>query len=280
MVARLHSRDAHRTSFTAGALALAALVGGLAPLASAQTDYYNTDAGRPILIEDAYATERHAFELQLAPVRLERMGGGVYAWGIEPEIAWGFLPRTHIEIGAPLAWVDAGLAGRTAGLAGLDVSLLHNLNVETAIPALAIVADVLVPAGGLGPDKAYPSLKGIATRTFTWARFPANARYTFGEEPAAGGSGGIELSRWLAGLAVDRTFPLESLLLTAELYALQPIEEGADTEWNAAAGARYQLAPVFALDAGFGRRLTGEDRSWFVTFGLARAFGVRSLMPR
>jgi hypothetical protein len=35
---------------------------------AAQTDYYNTDAGRPITVEDAYATERYAFELQLAPV--------------------------------------------------------------------------------------------------------------------------------------------------------------------------------------------------------------------
>src|SRR5512140_3825079 len=45
-------------------LALAASAAGLAarPLA-AQTDYYTTDRGRPLQIEDAYATERHAFEL-------------------------------------------------------------------------------------------------------------------------------------------------------------------------------------------------------------------------
>ncbi|MEO5902894.1 MAG: hypothetical protein ABIQ55_02665, partial [Gemmatimonadaceae bacterium] len=44
----------------------------LASRVSAQTDYYNTDTGRPIQIEDAYATERYAFEMKLAPVRLER----------------------------------------------------------------------------------------------------------------------------------------------------------------------------------------------------------------
>lgn len=31
--------------------------------AAAQTDYYNTDAGRPVHIEDAYPVERHAFEI-------------------------------------------------------------------------------------------------------------------------------------------------------------------------------------------------------------------------
>src|SRR5688500_4458202 len=73
-------------------LVVVAAIGASRP-ASAQTDYYNTDAGRPIRIEDAYATERYAFELQLAPLRLERSRGGVYNWGVEPEIAYGILPR-------------------------------------------------------------------------------------------------------------------------------------------------------------------------------------------
>src|SRR5919109_166308 len=71
--------------------------------AVAQTDYYNTDAGRPIRIEDAYPVERRAFEIQAAPLRLERARGGLYHWGIEPELAFGILPRTQIEVGFPLA---------------------------------------------------------------------------------------------------------------------------------------------------------------------------------
>src|SRR5947199_3663291 len=51
----------------------------------AQTDYYNTDRGRPLQIEDAYTTERYAFELKLASVRLERVNGGQYNWDVEPE---------------------------------------------------------------------------------------------------------------------------------------------------------------------------------------------------
>lgn len=249
--------------------------------AAGQTDYYNTDRGRPVRIEDAYPTERYAFELQLAPLTLEREAGGVYNWGVEPEIAYGIFPRTHLEVGFPLVFQDAG--GRSVGegaLAGIDVSLLHNLNVETrTLPALGIAADVVLPVGGAAPARVYPSLTGIATRTYGWARFHVNGQVTFGAEPDAGDEAGAEeISRWLAGLAVDRAFPLRSTLVTAELYAREPLAGEGEAEWNAAAGIRYQVSPVLALDAGVGRRLTGEP-GWFLTFGSAYAFGIRSLIP-
>src|SRR5688500_7867010 len=62
----------------------ALLLGAAATSATAQTDYYNTDAGRPMQIEDAHAVERRAFEIQAAPFRLERSRGGAYHWGLEP----------------------------------------------------------------------------------------------------------------------------------------------------------------------------------------------------
>jgi hypothetical protein len=244
--------------------------------ALAQTDYYNTDAGRPITVEDAYPVEYHAVELQLAPLRLERSSGGVYRWGIEPEFAAGLLPRTQVEVGLPLAHVDAGTAGRTTGLAGIELSALHNLNVETSIPALGIGAGVLLPVGRLGPDRAYGSVKGIVTRTLTWARFHLNAEYTFGSRPATGeeSEGVAELARWMAGVAVDRAFPLSSALITGEVVARQPLQSGDDVEWSTGAGVRYQLTPRWALDGGVGRRLTGDDRAWYLTFGSAYAFGL------
>ena len=264
-------------------IGLTFVVGLIVPsVVSAQTDYYNTDAGRPVRIEDAYATERYAFELQLAPLRLERSPRGIYTWGVEPEIAYGILPRTHIEIGFPYAFIDANSGGRTSGLTGLDVSLLHNLNIETAtFPAFAVVGEILAPVGGLAPDRAYGSVKGIVTRTYRWARFHVNGQYTFGSSPpATSASGTSELSRWLTGVAIDRTFPLRTLLVTGEVYASQPIHADDAVEWNAGIGLRYQLDPFFAVDVGAGRRLTGDDQAWYVTFGLARAFAIRSLMPR
>ena len=284
MTSRFRTTAAMRSALPALA---AALVVAFPAAAIAQTDYYNTDRGRPLQVEDAYATERYAFELQLAPIRLERTRGAVYNWAAEPEIAFGILPRTHIEVGVPLAYVDRPRLGqRTAGAAGVEISVLHNLNTETqTLPALAIVGDVLVPAGGLGPDRAYPSVKGIATRTYSWLRFHVNGQYTFSDRSrdsssvARATSGGIvELSRWWAGVAVDKTLPLRSMLIGAETYARQPIVPGEKVQWNAGAGIRYQLSPKFALDGGLGARLSGDDRSWFFTFGTAYAFGVRSLI--
>lgn len=254
---------------------------GIPSLVRAQTDFYNTDKNRPIRIEDAYPTERYAFELQPAPLRLERSRGGQYNWGVEPELTYGILPRTHLEVGLPLVYSDLGASQRLSGLAGIDVSLLHNLNAETTSwPALGIVAEVLAPVGGLAPDKTYASAKGIATRTFRWARFHLNGEYTFGAAPEPTSGPNVELSRWLGGVAVDKTFPLRSTLVTAEAYARQPIREDEDVEWNVGAGVRYQLTEVLALDAGVGKRLTGADQAWFVTFGVARAFALRALMPR
>jgi hypothetical protein len=258
------------------------LVFATAGPAGAQTDYYNTDAGRPLTVEDASATERYAFELQLAPLRLER-SRGVYRWEVEPEIAYGIFPRTQLEIGLPLSYVDLGPGSSRSGLGGVGIALLHNLNAETSIPALAIAGDILLPIGSLAPDAAVFSAKGILTRTFRWARFHVNGQYTFGAddvEPLADGDvEGAEVSRWLAGVAVDRTFPLRSMLIGAEVFAERGRSIDAKAQWNAAFGVRRQLSPTFNVDAGIGKQLNGDDRSWFATFGLAHAFALKSLLP-
>jgi hypothetical protein len=268
-----------RLKLAGGMTAAALAFGAQAAPALAQTDYYNTDTGRPVRIEDAYPVERYAFELQLAPLRLERASGGVYSWEVAPEIAYGILPRTQLEIGFPIAFVDAGGEGKSTGLAGIEIAALHNLNVETrTLPALAVAADVLLPVGGLGPVRAYTSLKGIATRTLSWARFHANAQYTLGSDAEEGEDVG-EASRWMAGVAVDRTFPLRSLLVTADVFAEQPLHDGEDLSWTAETGLRYQTSPQFNVDLGVGRRFAGDDQGWFFTFGAAHAFAFRSLMP-
>jgi hypothetical protein len=249
------------------------MVAALPASARAQTDYYNTDRGRPLRVEDAYPVERRAFEIQAAPLRVERFAQGAYSWGFEPEIAYGIAPRTHVEAGVPLAFIDAAGA-RRSGVSGVHLSLLHNLNVETSIPALALAASAALPMGSLASDETYFSVTGIATRTLSWARFHLNADYTFGDEPDAGDTGIIEESRWSAGLSVDKTFPLRSLLLAGEIVAEQPLEDAADVAFSAAIGTRYQLAPRWAVDAGVGKRLTGDERSWFITFGSAYAFGL------
>jgi hypothetical protein len=258
------------------------LLFGLPRTGVAQTDYYNTDAGRPIRVEDAYAIERRALELQVAPLRLERPRAGAYRWGLEPELAIGLLPRTQLEIGLPLVHAESRTGARVSALGGLDVSALYNLNAETQWPALAVAGEVVLPVGGLAPARAIPSLKAIATRTWPWARVHANAQVTFANardvspltNVTTHAPANAEFTRWMGGLAIDHTLALHSALVTAELVASQPLERLAPTRWDAAGGLRYQLSPRVALDAGAGYRLRGDDPGWFLTSGAAIAIGL------
>ena len=295
-VERRESGPASRSfgrAWLAGAFALASL-GAPAARAAAQTDYYNTDRGRPVQIEDAYATERYAFELKLAPARVEWMDGEA-SGEIEPELAYGLLPRTHLEIGVPIELSAGEGAARRMGMAGLEVSLMHNLNSETsAFPAFGLRADVLAPVGPLAPDGTYATFTGMLTRTFRAMRIHLNGQITAGAEPkyvpspSSRLSARLEdprvnaegLSRWLAGVAIDKPLPLRSMLLTAELYARRPLVDTLDDmELFAGGGMRIQASPTLALDFGVGRRLDSTDGPWYATFGTAYAFSVRSLMP-
>jgi hypothetical protein len=252
--------------------------GGSATLA-AQTDYYNTSVGRPLRIEDAAPVEYRAIELDVAPLRFEG-ARGARRWSLHPETTIGILPRTQLQLAIPLTYRDRP-SDAPRGVSGIEISALHAFNAETSIPALAISADVLLPVGPLGGDATYGTVKGIMTRTLPWARFHLNAQYSAGPTASVSDRAdsraldGADVSRWLAGLAVDKTFPLHSLLVSAESFAEQPIVSGAPVAWTAGTGVRYQLAPRWAMDAGFGRRFTGEDRSWFATLGSAYGFGLR-----
>ena len=127
----------------------------------------------------------------------------------------------------------------------------------------------------------------MATRTTSWIRFHVNGQYTAGPSATratvgasrVGGPAALEVSRWLLGGAIDKTYPLSALLITAEFYGSKPIETGSRVEYTTGAGVRYQQSPTLALDAGIGRRLNGENPAWFLTFGTAYAFGIRSLIP-
>jgi hypothetical protein len=247
--------------------------------ATAQTDYFNTDAGRPLTIEDAYPVERRALEIQLAPTFLERVGPGHYRGEIEPQIAYGVLLGTQLELGFPVAFAEGAGRPLRARLTGMELSLLHNLNAETSIPAFAIEGSTLVPIGDQSLRRAVFSAKAIATRTFSAARMHANAQYTFGGEDVVRDDSREpeltpHLSRWVAGIAIDRAIPLRSVLLGVEVVATQPIHRDSDLRWTFGGGWRYQFTPRIALDAGVGRHVTGEGQGWYVTSGSAFAVGL------
>jgi hypothetical protein len=254
------------------ALTACALLGAPAAAAAAQTDWYNTDRGRPLLVEDAVAVERHAVELQVAPLRLSRHRDR-YEWGVEPEVAWGVLPRTQLEVGAPIVAEDRAGRSRTA-LAGVSVSALHALVTETlALPAIALAADVLLPVGGAGPDRTITTVGLLATRTTVHGRIHVNGRVALGGSRAADAAVG-EAARWFTGVALDRPLPLRSVLLAVEGYAFEPLAGGARTAAGVGTGVRVAVSPRLTLDTGVGRRFSGDDTAWSFTTGLALAFAV------
>ena len=260
-----------------------------AVLAQDQITYRNTQSGRPVGTEDAYAVNRYSLDLHLAPISVERSSSGEYRWAGNPEMIYGILPRTQIEIGVPLLYRSE--EEPRLGAAGVSLGALYNFNAETGFwPALAVRTGVLLPAGGLGPSRAHPSIALLGTRSLRGFRVHVNARHTFRDEPAPAADGltlpgavghvaASGLSRWMTGVALDRSFPFASLLVAAETFAVRPFGVDQAVQWNAGIGARYQLTPNTTADAGVARRLTGPDQAWSISLGFGRAIGVRSILP-
>src|SRR5229473_6734689 len=149
-------------------LSAAAVVGlcGTRSLA-AQTDYRNLDEGRPTRVEDAFPVERYAFEF-LTSYALEREPGGGIVHAFVPELEYGLVANGELGIAAPVGILDEGGITR-AGLSGLRAFALYNFNSESAaVPALALRADVRLPAGSFAGGETRVTLKGIATRS--WGR--------------------------------------------------------------------------------------------------------------
>ena len=241
---------------------------------SAQTDYRNLDGERPTFIADAYPIERWAFELSM-PWRYERTSSGGSAHVFGAELSYGIFRNGQVGLELPLAAVDQG-PETTWGLAGLRAFGLYNLTTESgAWPAVSFRADLAMPVGANGGDATRGGVQVLATRSFGAQRLHANV------SAAAGPDNGAlveSLPRWSAGLALDRTFIRESLLLIGEMYALR---HGSDepTETVASIGARWQLTPTLVIDGGVGRRLSNTGPDVTVTFGVSHAFAVSSLLP-
>lgn len=244
---------------------------------SAQTDFMNTDRGRPLSIEDASVVERGALELQVAPLRLERSRGGLYLWGLEPGVMAGLFARTEFDVGLPIALRDLN-GVRTLALAGIDVGVMHQLNAEsTTLPAFALRLDATIPTGGFGPDRVMAALGTMLTRSFDdGVRLHANATVALGNTTSSpGASSARDYSRWMAGLSLDRTWALSSVLVGVEGLVREPVGQPGVREWSVGLGSRVQLDPRWLLDVGAGRHFGSGIETWYATIGGAYAFGWR-----
>jgi hypothetical protein len=255
----------------AGALLL--VLGVCQPL-RAQIDYRNLDDERPLFSEDAYPTERYAFEL-LVPYRYEAEAGGENVHASVLELGYGAADNTQVGVHVPFAVVDE--AGTEAGLAGIQPFVLYNFNTESPwLPALALRGDLSLPVGSLGGEGTRFTIRAIATRSWGRTRLHLNALRSFGPEDDL--SVAEPARRWTYSAAMDRTVLRHSLLLGAEAVVSRAVR-GAPVEVNVGAGIRWQWTPTIVLDLGISRRLREKGPDLGLTIGLSHAFALRALMP-
>jgi hypothetical protein len=81
--------------------------------------------------------------------------------------------------------------------------------------------------------------------------------------------------RWAAGVGIDRTFPLQSMLVTADVFAERFLGLYPNVDWTAELGIRRQWSPKVVVDLGVARRFAGSTRSSSVTLGVTYAFAAR-----
>jgi hypothetical protein len=255
----------------------------VADAASAQTAYLNTEAGRPLRTEDAYVIDRYRLDAHLGPATWEH-STSASGWLITPEIEYGILPRTQVQLAVPFG--GRSVDGRSSsGISRVDASALYALNNETrSWPALAVRAGASIPVGEFGIQQGHTSVAALATRTFSWGRLSANHEYTFGDEPdwsftASPRFSTLGYARWRTSASVDRALPLRGLLLGVEAVAQQALQAGERTRWNLGAGFRYQLSGQTLLDAGISSAVTGSNRPTGVTVGITHSAAVPSLIP-
>jgi hypothetical protein len=247
---------------------------GAAEFAFGQADYRNLDAGRPIAIEDAYPIEFRAFEFEIGIPRFSREEGH-NTLSFEPELKWGFAKDWQVGISGENTTL---FNDRTMNsFRDTQIHALYNLNQESfMLPAIGFRPEMTFPTGGMGSENVHAALKGIISKSIGLNRIHVNGSYTIGPTENSG-RGGELVNRYLYGAAYERTFPIEFLVLLADIYAVKPIDS-ASTEVIADLGARYQITPVWVLDAGlFTGIRKGPDFGF--TVGLSYIFSFRGLFP-
>ena len=162
-----------RIRLWSGVLAVAFLASANA---DAQSEYRNLEGGRPVRVSDASPTERHALDLDLTTVRVDRLSFGRYRLQVEPRITYGILPRMDISF-RTLAFYREPSAIPRGTVAGVGIGGEYQLKMESLhSPAIGFAGEVWAPTGPNASRPAY-SIKGLVTRSFHAGRVHLNGSY-------------------------------------------------------------------------------------------------------
>jgi hypothetical protein len=248
--------------------------------ASAQSEYRNLEGGRPVRMSDATPTERHALELDLTTIRIDRLSLGRYRAQIEPRISYGVLPRADISVRA-LAFYREPSAVPRGTVAGVGIGGEYLLKMETLrSPAIGLAAEAFIPTGPNASRTAY-SVKGLMTRSFPAGRIHLNASYgTFSVRipvpppgsnplipPVVDGPCMVSPSD---GVLVARMFCMAGAGLATASAALHP-GTNTGTHWLAGIGAdkAFPLRSILVVGDVFAERYEGIGRptDWTAELG-------------
>ena len=252
-------------------LLLALCLLGLTPLAHAQSDQINLDAGLPTRLEDAYATAWGNREFQL-PVRYQRSRQGDNLVQYTPTLEFGPFRNTQLAVGVPIYSGN----GDRAGSGNVQLSGLYNFNSEGKfLPAVALAGSFTLPTGLRSEGTDYNG-RFILTKSFlgTLNRLHINVVYFHNSKPGIMAEGNelkeerLDRFALLVGYST-RISPQSSLVVD---FVREQRRFRGELGSSIEAGLRRQMNPRMVLSAGASAGLGTDADKFTATLGLQHAF--------
>jgi hypothetical protein len=196
--------------------------------------------------------------------------GGEYLLKMETlnSPAIGLAAEAFIPTGpnaANTAYSVKGLITRTFPLARVHLNGSYG-SFSVRIPIPPVGSNPLTPPVVDGPCAVSPSDGALSARMLCMT-----APIGVGASASAGSAvlkPGINTGiHWLAGIGIDKTLPLRSILIVGDVFAERYESIGRPTDWTAEVGGRTQVSPRLVADVSLGRHFSGISTSWFMTFG-------------
>ena len=146
----------------------------LARPAHAQAEYRNLDAGFPVRVEDATVTERYAFDLDLANIRIDALSANRKRLQLEPRFSYGVLPYAEVWLRVAAYYRERAITPRK-GIAGIGFGGMYQWSFESLhLPAVAFASEAFFPTGPAALPPAY-SFKTLLTKSLSGMRIHLNA---------------------------------------------------------------------------------------------------------